>query len=66
MLRLSIRQAGAVLFISVQPFANVVGNYTSRNRENKRNYVMQLKHLLPAGKSRQLKNYITGKINIQL
>lgn len=39
------------LFISIQPFANIVSHYTRHNRDEKGDkYIVQDFHLLPAGK----------------
>ena len=40
-------QAGCLLLFSIQPFANIVGNYTSHNRENK-SYKRIYKSTLPS------------------
>ena len=36
--------------LAVKPFANVIGDHTCRNREQKINYVINDYHLLPAGR----------------
>jgi hypothetical protein len=43
-----------VELLPVYPLANVVTNYTSHNRNNKRKYVTHEFHLLPDGRSRRL------------
>ena len=35
------------LFLAIEPFAYVVGNYTSQNREDKRNEKLHREHPLP-------------------
>ena len=49
----------AVYTLPVQPLANVVGNYTCSNRQEKGYKQLQESHLLPAGKSQQHNQYIT-------
>jgi len=39
-------QAGYRLFAAVQPFDDVVANYTSRNSDNKRNKIFHVRHPL--------------------
>ena len=40
-----IPQAGYRLFVTVQPFDDVMANYTSRNSDNKRNDIFHAVHL---------------------
>jgi hypothetical protein len=40
-----IPQAGYRLFVTVQPFDDVMANYTSRNSNNKRNDIFHAVHL---------------------
>ena len=42
-----IPQAGYRLFVTVQPFDDVMANYTSRNSDNKRNDIFHAVHLPP-------------------
>ena len=53
-------KAGYQLFFSVQPFADVVGNYTCFNKQEKGYKQLQESCLLPDGKSQQHNQHITS------
>lgn len=60
-------KAGYQLFFSVQPFADVVGNYTCQNRHDKRNEYVHISTSLPLPDwERQQREYIIYYQNMEV